>query len=116
MHVRRDLGRLPRVLLLVAAAVGGLTFGCRNADVVGGSCRDDHDCVEECVKGNKFPDGSCTVACIDDFDCPGYAACVDEEGGICLPVCGHDSDCRDQYECKDVDREGAAGKIGVCIH
>jgi hypothetical protein len=103
-------------LLLVAAAVGGVALGCHNADVVGGSCRDDRDCVERCVEGGDFPDGTCTVACRDDFDCPGYAACVDKEGGICLPLCEHDGECRDGYECKDTDREGADGNIGVCIH
>jgi hypothetical protein len=103
-------------LLLIVAAIGGVALGCHNAGVVGGSCRDDHDCFERCVEGGDFPDGTCTVECSGDFDCPGFAACVDKAGGICLPVCGHDSECRDGYHCKDVDREGTSGNVGVCIH
>lgn len=116
MRVNLGVPRRARVLVLNLAAFVGFALGCHNPGVVGGDCRDDRDCAEQCVKGNKFPDGTCTVSCIDDRDCPGFAACVDEDGGICLPVCEYDSECRDKYACKDVDREGAAGKIGVCIN
>jgi hypothetical protein len=116
MSERHVVHHLPRILLLALAAIVGMELGCHNADVVGGSCRSDRDCYEKCVEGKSFPDGTCTVECVDDFDCPEYAACVHDQGGICLPICDHDSDCRDKYTCKDVDREGASGKVPVCIH
>lgn len=83
--------------------------------LVGGSCRDSGDCVERCVEGKDFPGGTCTVECRDDRDCPGDTFCVDKKGGVCLLACGHDDECRGGYECKDVNREGAGGKIDVCI-
>ena len=113
MHERRVVHHFSRVLLLGVAAVVGVVLGCHHADVVGGSCRDDFDCAERCLEGKSFPDGTCTVACTDDFDCPGYAACVKRDGGVCLPLCEVDRDCRGKYSCKDEDREGASGKIGV---
>jgi hypothetical protein len=105
-----------RLLALTAAAVVGLVLGCQSPHVVGGACRDDRDCAEFCVEGKSFPAGTCTVDCVDDYDCPGFAACVQKEGGICLPMCELDRECRDGYSCKDEDREGAGGKIAVCIN
>lgn len=104
-----------------ALAMTLLLLGACHADVgpdgplVGGSCRDSADCVERCVDGGKFPDGTCTVDCRDDRDCPRGTACIDEKGGVCLLECGHDDECRGRYECKNEDREGAGGKIHVCI-
>ncbi len=86
-----------------------------DSDVVGGSCRDDRDCAERCVKGGKFPGGTCTVGCDDDRDCPDGTWCIDEAGGVCLLACEYDGDCRGGYECKDKDREGAGGREAVCI-
>lgn len=116
MSERHVIRPISRVLLSSLGALLGFVIGCHDPGVVGGECRDDRDCAEQCVKGNKFPDGTCTVSCRDDRDCPSFAACVEDEGGICLPMCEHDSECRDRYDCKDRDREGADGKIGVCIH
>ncbi len=110
LHARRG------ALLLTLAAFVGVAFGCQEPASVGNSCAHDRDCLEQCVGGKKFPDGTCTVSCSNDYDCPAYAACVHEEGGICLPLCDIDADCRDKYSCKDVDREGAGGKAPVCIH
>lgn len=83
--------------------------------VVGGACRDGRDCAERCVKGGAFPDGTCTVECRDDRDCPDGTSCIDVEGGVCLLACRYDEDCRPPYECKDRDREGAGGREAVCI-
>ncbi len=105
---------VPFVLLL------GLLTACphdvgHDGDLVGGSCRDGGDCVERCVKGGDFPEGTCTVDCRDDRDCPGDTWCVDKSGGVCLLGCDADRDCRGGYDCKDTKREGSGGKIAVCI-
>lgn len=111
------LASMPRLLPILAA----LLLGACNQDVgpdgglVGGSCRDDRDCAERCVEGGKFPGGTCTVDCRDDRDCPGSTYCVEEKGGVCLLACEYDDECRGGYECKNKDREGAGGKIEVCI-
>ncbi|MEX1363818.1 MAG: hypothetical protein AB1Z98_11870 [Nannocystaceae bacterium] len=109
-----------RLVLLLLGPLVMLGIGCHDdvgndSDLVGGSCRDDRDCVEKCQEGGKFPGGTCTVECRDDRDCPGGTWCIDEAGGICLLECSGDGDCRGGYSCKDKDREGAGGKMDVCI-
>ena len=84
--------------------------------LVGGACRDDHDCAERCVDGGDFPDGTCTVNCRDDRDCPDGTWCIDVKGGVCLLGCGRNDDCRGGYDCHDREREGAGGREAVCIH
>jgi hypothetical protein len=86
-----------------------------NSGLVGGSCRDDRDCYDQCVEGGDFPGGTCTVPCRDDRDCPDFTWCVDKKGGVCLLDCRDWRDCRPDYDCKDTNREGAGGKIAVCI-
>lgn len=84
--------------------------------LVGGGCRDDRDCAERCIGGGDFPGGTCTVDCHDDRDCPDGTWCIHTNGGVCLLGCAYDEDCRGGYECRDTDREGAGGKIDVCIN
>ena len=101
------------------AAVG--VFACQPGDIgndgalVGGSCRNGRDCVERCVRGGDFPGGTCTVDCRDDRDCPETTYCVDKAGGVCLLACGHNEECRGGYSCDNTDREGADGRVHVCI-
>ncbi len=102
------------LLLLASLAACARDVG-PEGDLVGGSCRDREDCVERCVKGGDFPDGTCTVDCHDDRDCPGDSWCVDKSGGVCLLGCDVDDDCRGGYDCKDTKREGAGGRVAVCI-
>jgi hypothetical protein len=83
--------------------------------LVGGSCRDNGDCDERCVRGDDFPGGTCTVNCHDDRDCPDGTWCIDKAGGVCLLGCHVDDDCRRSYRCKSEDREGHGGKATVCI-
>ena len=113
--VRAILVVLPFVLLSFGISCHGGDVG-NDSDLVGGSCRDGRDCVERCVEGGKFPGGTCTVDCRDDRDCPGGTWCIDEAGGVCLLECFSDGDCRGGYECKNKDREGAGGRIEVCIN
>ncbi|MCX4246524.1 hypothetical protein [Paraliomyxa miuraensis] len=104
-------------IVLVLVCVGVACHGGVGPDsaLVGGSCRDDFDCEERCVEGKDYPGGTCTVECRDDRDCPGDSWCVDKSGGVCLMGCDYDEDCRGGYDCRDVDREGAGGKIPVCF-
>lgn len=99
-------------LFLATACNGGVG---NDGDLVGGPCDHDRECVEECLGGKDFPDGTCSVACKDDYDCPGGTVCIDKQGGVCLLTCEVDSDCRGGYSCRDEDRKGAGGKAGVCI-
>lgn len=98
---------------------GGGGGGCGGAvgpegDVVGGPCRDHVDCSDRCVRGGSYPDGTCTVNCEDDRDCPDGTWCVDRNGGVCLLDCRSSGDCRPGYRCRDTDREGAGGERPVC--
>ena len=86
-----------------------------DSDLVGGACLDDRDCVDRCLRGGDYPDGTCAVSCFDDVDCPDGTWCVEKSGGVCLLGCGHDADCRPGYDCKDVKREHAGGDVPVCI-
>jgi hypothetical protein len=110
------------ISMALAVALAG-AFACHpggdvgnDGPLVGGSCRDSGDCVDRCVKGGDFPGGTCTVECRDDGDCPEFTYCVDKEGGVCLLSCEDGEECRGSYGCHDTDREGAGGKIHVCIH
>lgn len=105
---------------LVIGLVGALS--CSHEDdvghgghLVGGACLDHEDCVDRCVRGGSYPDGTCTVDCRDDRDCPGGTYCVNEDGGICLLHCGGSYDCRAGYNCKSRDRHGEPGDVHVCI-
>ena len=91
---------------------GGVGF---DSDLVGGPCLDDRDCMDRCLRGGDYPDGTCTVSCSDDVDCPDSTWCVDKAGGVCLLGCGRDDDCRPGYDCKDVKREHGGGDAAVCI-
>ncbi len=101
------------VLLLLAPACGD---GVGNeGDLVGGPCRDSQDCADICLTGSDFPEGTCSIPCRFDEDCPGGTACIDEDGGVCLLLCHFDTDCRHGYECDDESRKGHPGNAAVCI-
>ena len=110
--------RLPLHLKIGALAILFLT-ACGgnvgvNSGVVGGECRTDQDCAEECLEGKDFPDGTCSVECRDHDDCPGGSWCIGKEGGVCLMACEDDGDCRDNYDCEEKDSEDG-GDEWVCI-
>lgn len=112
-------GQNPRVLvvflgLMLATACGGNSVG-NDGDLVGGSCRDSGNCADICLSGGDWPEGMCSVACRDDFDCPSETACIDDEGGVCLLLCDFDTDCRRGYECDDESRRGHPGNATVCV-
>jgi hypothetical protein len=112
-----------RLLLLIGMVFGlALWAGCddgvgNDGRFIGGPCDGDRDCSSSsrCVRGGDFPDGTCTISCRDDFDCPSGTACIDREGGICLLLCDFDRDCRPRYDCKPRSRRGHSGDATVCI-
>lgn len=84
--------RFALVLVLLLAGCGG------DGDVsraVGARCDRTSECDDRCLGPNaEYPDGFCTVDCSSNGDCPGDAACVDREGGVCLFSCNTDDNCR----------------------
>ncbi len=80
------------------------------------------DCDNRCLPGSEqFPDGLCTVSCLDDSDCPADSACVDTEGGVCLftcPTVDNDESCAflgPLWRCSLEDRQADEGEVSVCI-
>lgn len=113
----------PLRIALALLACSGLLAACGDDDAVGldgdrvgGACRDSNDCEYRCQEGGDFPDGTCTLPCNVDDDCPLGTYCVHKEEGICLLGCEHPTDCRDGYTCKGVDNNGTDGESLVCIH
>lgn len=70
---------------------------CGGSDVsreLGARCDVTSECDDRCLApGADFPGGLCTLDCSSNDDCPGDAACVDDEGGVCLFSCAVDGDC-----------------------
>jgi hypothetical protein len=127
----RCLGNMGRTLTMQIRSIGQIAIGClfaisllsacgndgvgNNGGYVGGSCQGDRDCDEECLRGGDFPDGTCSVSCNEDYDCPSDTYCVDKEGGHCLLSCDRPADCRGGYTCKGVNNKGHSGESLVCI-
>lgn len=109
-------------MAIVLLVCGGFLSGCGDDDVgfhgdlVGGPCRGGDDCQYRCQGGGDFPDGTCTLPCNIDEDCPFGTYCIDKEGGICLLGCERPDDCRDGYTCKGEKNRGHGGDSLVCIH
>lgn len=91
------------------AEVGG------DGGLVGGDCKKNKECVDECLGGSKFPNGTCSVPCDGDGDCPEFTRCIEVEGGMCLLDCDADDECRPGYGCHDQERHGHDGVALVCI-
>ncbi|RMH43640.1 MAG: hypothetical protein D6689_04650 [Deltaproteobacteria bacterium] len=110
----------------IAAAAGlaaALAAGCgADSDVsrtIGARCDRMDECDERCVvDAEDYPGGFCTVSCLSARDCPDGAACVDDDGGICLFTCAVDADCEflgPTWRCAERDaRPETAGKVKVC--
>lgn len=83
---------------------------------VGGACAGDDACADAfCVA--ELPGGLCTLSC--EVTCPDKAGrattfCADlgrEDGGVCVPRCQVDGECRAGYACREVERKGQAGYV-----
>jgi hypothetical protein len=111
----------PRIASLLLACCA-LFVACGDDDVgfdgdrVGGACRDGRDCEYLCERDDHFPDGTCTLPCNVDEDCPLGTYCIDREDGICLLGCERPEDCREGYTCKGEHNRGHDGESLVCIH
>ncbi|MCE9579764.1 MAG: hypothetical protein K8W52_41995 [Deltaproteobacteria bacterium] len=84
---------------------------------VGARCDLAAECDERCLgPGGDWPGGFCTVSCDTSDDCPGEAACVANEGGVCLFVCAIDADCAflgTGWGCVELDRK-PTGVVKAC--
>jgi hypothetical protein len=83
---------------MVALAAAIIAAGCSlSSDVtrtLGARCDVKEECDDRCLRpSDKFPGGFCSVSCAGDSECPEEAACVNEEGGVCLFECQDDPDC-----------------------
>lgn len=87
-------------------------------DAVGAPCDHDSHCPPGgiCLKGGKYPGGTCSIPCNSHSHCPYYTACVDQNGGVCLPLCDDRSQCRGGYKCDRQDNRSGGGKAFVCIN
>ncbi len=110
------IGRLFAVVVLAGAATmcGEDEVG-NESHLVGAACDHNPDCDDRCVGGGNFPNGTCTVDCAHDEDCPAGSHCIDTAGGVCLLSCESDHDCRSGYACRDRDRQGHPGEAPVCF-
>lgn len=106
-------------LVFLALFFVGTLGGCGDpgSDFVGESCREHNDCPgsARCLKGSRFPGGTCATACDSHSDCPYFASCIDRDGGVCLPECDRSSDCRRSYSCESERNYGSGGRSRVCI-
>ncbi len=109
----KQLLSLTFTLLLCPALFGCEAVGVNGVEV-GGSCNQNDDCTERCLKGPKFPGGTCSVSCDEDADCPTGSSCVEPEGGVCLMTCTLPDDCRSDYTCKGEKSKGRGGEALVC--
>ncbi len=112
-------GLFSAAFLVLALGCGDDVPGVGNWGVlVGGPCSNaTAHCadVSNCLTGGDFPEGTCSVPCHTDADCPTGTACTDKEGGHCLVACDLTSQCRDRYKCKGVKRRDKSGEVLVCI-
>jgi hypothetical protein len=101
------------VVLLGLAACGGSDV----SRAVGARCDVSADCDDRCLApSNDYPDGFCTLTCDTDDECPSDAACVSNEGGVCLFVCDGDPSCAflgPSWTCQALSAK-AGGQVMAC--
>src|SRR6185295_2898717 len=85
---------------------------------VGARCEVETDCVDRCLGPNgDYPEGFCSIDCVNNRDCPDDASCVDREGGVCLFNCGDNADCNflgQGWFCENTKLRETDVKVGVC--
>lgn len=104
--------------LLFTAALFAPACSDSAGDAIGAPCDHDGHCPPggTCLTGGKYPGGTCSVSCNSHNQCPSYTACIDRNGGVCLPLCEHKSECRNGYKCDSQDNRSGSGKSSVCIN
>lgn len=121
--MRPDLLRLFSFLAVLAVALpascGGPDDVGASGLTVGGRCSADVDCRHRCLTGGDFPGGYCSVSCRDDRDCPEGTICGEKDGGVCLLACTLPADCHalgSDYTCDAKGRKGIPdAKALVCV-
>jgi hypothetical protein len=104
------------VAIAVVVALGACSHN-RVDHEVGAICRVDGDCVERCESGGDFPDGFCTITCVDDRDCPSDTLCANTHGGVCVFGCRDSRDCDflgPRYSCRE-KKDFANLSVLVCM-
>lgn len=67
----------------------------------GGRCARDVDCAAGTCE-QSFNRGACVQECTADNDCPAGSRCTSMASvQICLPLCGSEGDCRNDWVCND---------------
>ena len=113
----KRLGSLPILVSAVALAFAACGSGVGSeGETVGGPCTTTADCEQRCLTGGDFPQGTCTISCSSDADCPDGSHCIDKQGGVCLLSCSLPSDCRGGYNCEGETNQGHGGDSLVCIN
>jgi len=85
---------------------------------VGARCDVNDECDGRCLSGAAYPGGMCTLDCDDDVDCPDDAACVQEQGNICLFRCDQAIDCEflgAGWTCQSRPVAGGTDLVNVCL-
>ncbi|MBT6175947.1 MAG: S8 family serine peptidase [Deltaproteobacteria bacterium] len=88
-----------------------------DAGLVGAPCLADNECPSNgfCITQSQYdyPGGYCTTYC--SASCPSGDICVDVGGdtSICYDGCSQTSDCRDGYDCLDLEA-GQTGCVPSC--
>ena len=102
------------------AIIGALVLtGCPEPQYVGPACEKERDCndISFCLQGDLYPGGICTMFCDSITGCTPDSWCVSLQGGVCLPECTSDADCREGGVCKDESVKGTEGetRARVCV-
>ncbi|MFB6375388.1 MAG: hypothetical protein ABEN55_20240 [Bradymonadaceae bacterium] len=85
------------VLLLTTLLAGGCV------PAIGDECSTDGDCPANAICDSTAPGGYCTIPDCTTGGCPNDSICVEfgRETAYCMKHCDDDSDCREQYTCRE---------------
>jgi hypothetical protein len=103
--------------LALVLALGSCRVSSDVSRELGARCDGHDECNERCLSSAEFPGGFCSLACDSDDDCPGDAACVDIDQGVCLYACADSSECEFLGAGWQCEQESAhpEGEVMVCI-
>jgi hypothetical protein len=105
-------------LLVAAALLAACSIPSDVSRSLGARCDANDECDGRCLSGAPYPGGFCTLDCDDDGDCPGDAACVQDQGNVCLFRCIDAPDCEflgAGWTCQLQVAAGGEGNVNVCL-